>query len=50
MTVLVDIVRFSYWGFTSHLEARSERYGFSNADHQTVTLANIELCDISKYF
>jgi len=28
---------FSYWGFTSYLEDRSERYGFSNADRQTVT-------------
>jgi len=27
----------SYWGLTSYLEVRSERYGFSNADHQMVT-------------
>jgi len=29
-------MRFSYWGFKSHLEVMSERYGFSNADHQMV--------------
>ena len=40
----------SYWGFTSYLEVGSERYGFSNADHQTVPRVNTELCDISKYF
>jgi len=27
---------FSYWGFTSYLDVGSEKYGFSNADHQTV--------------
>ena len=31
---------FSYWGFTSYLEVRSERYEFSNADHQAVTFEN----------
>jgi len=36
MKVLVDIVRLSYWDFTSHLEVESERYGFSNTDHQTI--------------
>jgi len=50
MNVLVDIMIFSYWGLTSYLEVRSERYGFSNADHQTVTWVNTELCDIWKYF
>jgi len=50
MKVLVDIMRFSYWGLTSYLEVRSERYGFSNAYHQTVTWVNTELCDIWKYF
>jgi len=34
MKVLVDIIIFSYWGFISQLEVGSERYGFSNADHQ----------------
>jgi len=33
MKVLLDIMSFSYWGFTSYLEVSSERYGFSNADH-----------------
>jgi len=37
MKVLLDIMIFSYWDFTSYVEASSERYGFSNADHQTVT-------------
>ena len=48
--VLVDIMSFSYMGFTSYLEVRSERYGFSYADHQMVTWVNTELCDIWKYF
>jgi len=43
-------MRFSYWGFTSYLEVGSERYGFSNVDHQTVTWVNTELCGIWKYF
>jgi len=30
-------MRFSYWDFTSYLEVGSERYGFSNVGHQTVT-------------
>jgi len=37
MKVLVDINRFSYWGFTSYLEVGSERYRFSNSNHQAVT-------------
>ena len=50
MKFLVDIVSFSYWGFTSDLDVGSERCGFSKTDHQTVTGVNIELCDIWKYF
>ena len=43
MKVLVDIMSFSYWGFISHLEFGSERYGFSNANHQSVTWVNAEI-------
>ena len=36
-------MKFSYWGFISHLEVGSERYGFSNADHLSVTWVNAEI-------
>ena len=39
----MDIVSFTYWGFTSYLEGGSERYEFSNADHQTITWMNTEI-------
>ena len=42
MKVLVGILCFSYWGFTSYLEVGSERYGFSNGGYQMVTWVNIE--------
>jgi len=37
MKVLLDNMSFSSWGFISYLEIRNERYGFFNADNQTVT-------------
>jgi len=30
------LLSFSYWGFIAQLEVRSERYGFSKVDLQTV--------------
>jgi len=48
--VFVDIMSFSYWGFKSYLEVRSERYGFSNADHQTVTWVNTEIVTFGNIF
>ena len=48
--VLVDIMSFSYWSFPSCLEIRSERYGFSNADHQTVTWVNTEIVRFGNIF
>ena len=43
-------MKFSYWGFISHLEVGSERYGFSNADHQTVTWVNAEIVTFENIF
>jgi len=46
--VLVDIMRFSYWGCISQLEVGSERYGFSKVDHQTVIWRKKEIVAFGK--
>ena len=50
INILVDIMSFSYWGFISQLEVGSERYGFTNANHQTITWVNIEIVAFKNIF
>jgi len=47
---LVSIMSFPYWDFTSYLEVESERYGFSNADHQAVTWVNTKIVTFENIF